>query len=48
MARHFAGRDQTRGRLRLYTLITDVLYPKWQNKGNLDKNEVLKAISRDK
>ena len=27
MARHFAGGGQTMGRLRLYTLITDVLHP---------------------
>ena len=34
----------------IYTFITDVLCPqkKRENKGSLDKNRVLKAISRDK
>ena len=40
---------QTRGRPCLNTLITDVLCPhRGKNKGNLDKDRVLKAISRDK
>ena len=40
---------QTMGHPYLYTLITDVLCPQnRKNKENLDKNRVLKAISRDK
>ena len=39
---------KTMGCLCLYTLITDVLCPHMMKQRNLDKNRVLRAISRDK
>ena len=39
---------QTMRRLCLYILITDVLHPHKTKQRSLDKNRVLKAISRDK